>query len=81
MYNIIMLHGRGEITCMAKKPFSVRVEQTTVNKFKAIATIENIDGAKLLQHMIVDWEIKLEGEKKEAYEALLRIWSRNTDNN
>jgi putative effector of murein hydrolase LrgA (UPF0299 family) len=59
---------------MMKKPFSIRVEQTTVNRFKAISTIENIDGAALLSEMILDWENKLKGEKKEAYEALLRIW-------
>jgi hypothetical protein len=64
---------------MPKKPFSIRVEQPTVNRFKAISTIENVDGATLLQQMILDWENKLKGEKREAYDSLLRIWS-NSDN-
>jgi hypothetical protein len=29
--------------------------------------------------MILDWENKLKGEKREAYDSLLRIWS-NSDN-
>jgi hypothetical protein len=59
---------------MAKKPFSIRVEPYVSIRFKALSTVLNVDGAKLLQELIEDRAERLSKEEREAYDALLRIW-------
>ncbi|GEK57135.1 hypothetical protein CHL76_02270 [Marinococcus halophilus] len=59
---------------MAKKPFSVRVEADVVKRFKAIATVKNIDSAQMLSEMLVREETELSEEEHQAYLQLMSIW-------
>lgn len=59
---------------MVKKPFSIRVEQYVINRYKALSTVLNIDGAKLLSELITEKEKTLTEEERNAYEALLKLW-------
>jgi hypothetical protein len=59
---------------MTKKPFSIRVEPYVINRYKALSTVLNIDGAKLLADLINDKEQELSKEQREAYDALLKLW-------
>lgn len=59
---------------MAKKPFSIRIEQHLIDRFKALSTVLNVDGATLLKEMILEKEKTLTKEQHEAYEALLKVW-------
>ncbi|MCU9612716.1 hypothetical protein OEV98_03940 [Caldibacillus lycopersici] len=59
---------------MVKKPFSVRIEPYESNRFRALATVLNLDGAKLLSELITLKEEKLSKEEKEAYDSLLKLW-------
>lgn len=59
---------------MSKKPFSIRVEPYVINRYKALSTVLNIDGAKLLSELILDREKSLTKQELEAYEALLKLW-------
>jgi hypothetical protein len=63
-----------EINLMVKKPFSIRVEPYIINRYKALSTVLNIDGAKLLADLISEKEKELSKEQLDAYEALLRLW-------
>lgn len=60
-----------------KKPFSIRLESSVVNKFKALSAILNLDGASLLSELISNKEKELTEEQRNAYEALLKIWREN----
>lgn len=62
---------------MSKKPFSIRVEQHVIDKYKALSTVLNVDGAKLLAELIFEKEKELTPNQKEAYDALLKIWKEN----
>lgn len=64
---------------MAKKPFSIRVEKHIESSYKAIQAIENVDGETLLKNMISDWVSNFSGDKKVAYEALLKVWKEKED--
>lgn len=64
---------------MAKKPFSIRVEPQIIDRYKALSTVLNVDGAKLLGDLIIGKVETLSKEEREAYEALLKIW-RKDDN-
>jgi hypothetical protein len=57
-----------------KKPFSIRVEPYIVNRYKALSTVLNVDGAKLLGDLISDREKHLTKDQRDAYEALLKLW-------
>lgn len=59
---------------MSKKPFSVRVEPQVSYRYKALATVLNMDGAKLLDDLIHEREKTLNPLELEAYEALLKLW-------
>lgn len=59
---------------MAKKPFSIRVEPYVVNQYRALSTVLNIDGAKLLSELISERVGKLTKEQLNAYESLLKLW-------
>lgn len=59
---------------MSKKPFSIRVEPYMINRYKALSTVLNIDGAQLLSELISDKEKVLTKEQRDAYDALLKIW-------
>lgn len=59
---------------MTKKPFSIRVEEEVSNKFKAISTVMNVDGAELLTEIVNERADKLKGKQLEAYESLLIAW-------
>lgn len=59
---------------MSKKPFSIRVEPYVQNQYKALATVLNIDGAKLLSELINDKEKELTEDQRNAYDALLKLW-------
>jgi hypothetical protein len=59
---------------MSKKPFSIRVEPYVINRYKALSTVLNIDGAKLLNDLILEKEKELTDGQRDAYEALLKIW-------
>lgn len=60
---------------VAKKPFSIRVEENVINRYKALATVLNLDGANLLAEMVMDRENKLTDDQRKAYEALLKVWN------
>lgn len=62
---------------MAKKPFSIRVEPYVINRYKALSTVLNVDGAKLLGDLVVDKVETLTKQEREAYDALLKIWEKN----
>jgi hypothetical protein len=62
------------IDCNMKKPFSIRVEPPIINRYKALSTVLNIDGAKLLAELISDREKDLTKDQLDAYEALLKLW-------
>ncbi|WP_062349973.1 hypothetical protein [Bacillus kwashiorkori] len=59
---------------MSKKPFSIRVEQTVSNKFKALSSVLNVDSATLFSQLISEKESKLTDDERKAYEALLVVW-------
>ncbi|PLR79125.1 hypothetical protein CU633_01785 [Bacillus sp. V3-13] len=59
---------------MSKKPFSIRVEPHVVNKYKALSTVLNIDGATLLSELINNAESNLNKEQLSTYESLLKLW-------
>lgn len=59
---------------MTKKPFSIRVEPPVINRYKALSTVLNIDGAKLLSDLIREKEETLTEEQLSAYNALLKLW-------
>ena len=59
---------------MAKKPFAIRVESHDINRFKALHTVLNVDGAKVLSLMIAKMEDDLSPQQKETYTALLLLW-------
>ncbi|WP_163530910.1 hypothetical protein [Halobacillus ihumii] len=59
---------------MAKKPFSVRVEGNVVKRFKALATVKNIDSATMLSEMLTNEEGKLNEEEHKAFLQLMNIW-------
>lgn len=59
---------------MAKKPFSVRVEADVVKRFKALATIKNIDSATMLSDMLFKEEQELSEQEHETYRQLMNIW-------
>ena len=62
---------------MSKVPFSIRVETRVTDKFKALTTILNIDGAQLLEEMVKMKVESLTGNQRIAYDALLIIWKEN----
>lgn len=57
-----------------KKPFSIRVDPNVSSRFKALSTVLNIDGAKLLSELITDKEKELNEDERNAYDALLKLW-------
>lgn len=59
---------------LTKKPFSIRVEQYVINRYRALSTVLNIDSAKLLADLIMEKEERLNEKEREAYEALLKLW-------
>lgn len=59
---------------MAKKPFAIRVEESVSKKYKALASVLNIDSANLLEKLVNDQEKTLSKEQHEAYVALLKVW-------
>lgn len=59
---------------MAKKPFSIRVESSVINRYKALATVLNVDGATLLAELVMEREKTLTEDERKAYEALLKLW-------
>jgi len=59
---------------MTKKPFSIRIEQVHQDRFKALSTVLQVDGAKLLKDMLTEAEKGLNEKQKTAYEALLNCW-------
>lgn len=59
---------------MAKKPFSIRVEENVIDRFKALSIVLNTDGAQLLAELVMDREKKLSEDEQRAYEALLKVW-------
>lgn len=59
---------------MAKKPFSIRIEPYVSNRFKALATVKNMDSAKMLSEMISKMESELNDNEKAAFDALLNVW-------
>ena len=62
---------------MSKVPFSIRVETRVTDKFKALTTILNIDGAQLLEEMVKMKVESLTENQRIAYDALLIIWKEN----
>jgi len=59
---------------MAKKPFAIRVESSVINRYKALATVLNVDGATLLAELVMEREKTLTEDERKAYEALLKLW-------
>ncbi|MDC3413949.1 hypothetical protein [Terrihalobacillus insolitus] len=57
-----------------KKPFSIRVEPYVINRYRALSTVLNVDGAKLLAELIDEKEKDLSKDQRDAYDALLKIW-------
>lgn len=62
---------------MSKAPFSIRVEKRVTDRFKALTTILNIDGAQLLDEMVKMKVESLTENQRKAYDALLIIWKEN----
>ena len=62
---------------MAKKPFSIRVEESVTHQYRALAAVLNVDSAKLLSELINLRVQNLNDEQKTAYDALMRAWSVN----
>lgn len=59
---------------MAKKPMAIRVETEFEHKYKALATVLNVDNDVLLIEMIGAKEKDLSEEQRTAYDALLKAW-------
>ena len=59
---------------MAKKPFSIRIEEETALRFKALSTVKDSDNAVLFDAMVAEHEKELSDKEREAYEALLNLW-------
>jgi len=59
---------------MPKKPFSIRVEQSVINRYKALSAVLNLDSAKLLEELVDQRENSLTENERNAYESLLKIW-------
>ncbi|WP_034536128.1 hypothetical protein [Carnobacterium inhibens] len=62
---------------MVKRPFAIRVEENVSTRYKALASVLNIDSAHLLEKLINDQEKILSNEEKEAYIALLKVWKKS----
>ena len=62
---------------MVKRPFAIRVEENVSTRYKALASVLNIDSAYLLEKLINDQEKILSNEEKEAYVALLKVWKKS----
>lgn len=59
---------------MTKKPFSIRVETSISNRFKALATVKNMDNSQLFTEMIDEAEHSLSKDEKAAYDSLMNVW-------
>lgn len=59
---------------MAKKPFSMRVEEHLQYQFKALSFVTNMSAEELLSEMILRQEMAMNTEEQEAYKALLKAW-------
>jgi hypothetical protein len=59
---------------LSKRPFSIRVEPYVANQYKALSTVLNIDGAKLLTELISDKEKELNEDQRKAYDSLMKLW-------
>ena len=62
---------------MVKRPFAIRVEENVSTRYKALASVLNIDSAHLLEKLINDQEKILSNDEKEAYIALLKVWKKS----
>lgn len=62
---------------MAKKPFSIRIEENISTRFRALVTVLDISSEQLLIEMINDKEKGLKEGKREAFELLLKVWRDN----
>jgi len=59
---------------VAKKPFSIRVEEIVTHRYKALAAVLNVDSAQLLSELITLRVEYLNEEQKTAYHALMKAW-------
>lgn len=57
-----------------KKPFSVRIEETSQKRFKALSAVTALDGSELLNKMIIDAEKNLTEDQLAAYTSLMKAW-------
>lgn len=71
------INRKGVQLTMAKKPFAIRVEENVSTRYKALASVLNIDSAYLLEKLINDQEKTLSKEQNEAYIALLKVWRKD----
>lgn len=62
---------------MAKKPFSIRIEENISTRFRALVTVLDISSEQLLIEMINDKEKGLKEGQREAFELLLKVWRDN----
>ena len=65
---------------MAKKPFSIRIEEHQTSRFKALATIKNKDSAAFFMELLNMAEQNLTDNERKAYDALISVW-KTEDNN
>jgi len=59
---------------MAKRPFGVRIEQSSVDRFRALSAVLGIDGSDLFNALLLSKEKELTDEQEKAYKQLLKVW-------
>ena len=59
---------------VAKKPFSIRIEQIHQDRFRALATVMNKDNAEFLKELVNEAESNLNENQRIAFEALIKCW-------
>lgn len=57
-----------------KKVLGLRVSEEVTAKFKALATVFDVDQAVLMEQLVEAKEADLNDDQKEAFNALLKVW-------
>ncbi|NBI30974.1 hypothetical protein [Chengkuizengella marina] len=62
---------------MAKRPFSIRVEESVVNQYRALSTVLNKKQEEILSELIFIKVNQLNEDQRHAYEALIKLWRKD----
>lgn len=60
---------------MAKRPFSIRMPEQTIERFRALVMVLDLTSEQLLTEMVKEKEKELSAGQKAAYESLIKAWA------